>query len=308
MKILSEIERLSELEELDVGVAINYIEYNEEFMFNADKLYHMASVVKIPIMVEAFRQIEIDKTLALDERLELLDRYKLSGTGILKYLNEGLLLTVEDIITLMIIISDNTATDMLLDRIGGPLKVDKTMKFLGLHDIHVNMTIRQAHWDRGIRREPLIDPREANKYMNEYQLIFDSHSYTASTKGNSASPRAMNQLLCKIYNREILNKKACEKMMDILYKQQLNTRIPLKLPRGTLVAHKDGTIPGVANDSGIIEISYKNHCAISVFTRDMEFMRTKDIIKSSKKLPKIESIIGDIALIAYNYGKSIEKT
>ncbi|MEM2126693.1 MAG: serine hydrolase [Candidatus Bathyarchaeia archaeon] len=306
MNLLSEIECLSKSAKLDIGLAINYIERDEEFMFNADVLYHMASVVKIPIMFEAFRQIEIDKNLALDERLELRDHYKLSGTGILKFLNEGLLLTVEDLITLMIIISDNTATDILLDRIGGPLKVDKTMKLLGLRDIHVKMTIRQAHWDRGIRCEPLIDPREAKRYMNELQLIFDSESYKASIQGNSASPRAMNQLLCKIYNGEVLSKRSCDKMMDILYKQQLNTRIPLKLPRCTLVAHKDGTIPGVANDSGIIEISNKNHCAITVFTRDIEFMRSKDMNKALERLPIIESIIGDIALMAYNYGKTID--
>jgi beta-lactamase class A len=307
MDITYEIKQLSKSADLDVGVAINYLEYNEEFMFNADRLYHMASVVKIPIMVEAFRQIEIDKTMALDERLELLDKYKLSGTGILKFLNEGLFLTVEDLITLMIIISDNTATDILLDRIGGPLVVDKTMKSLGLNDIHVKMTIRQAHRDRGLRREPLTDPREAERYMNELRLIFESASYTASTEGNSATPRAMNQLLCKIYHGEIWNKKACDKMMEILYKQQLNSRIPLKLPKGTFVAHKDGTIPGVTNDSGIIEIGNDNHCAITIFTRDMEFMRNKNINDALRKLPIVESIIGDIALIAYNYGKKIEK-
>jgi beta-lactamase class A len=195
---------------------------------------------------------------------------------------------------------------MLLSRIGGPMMVDKTMKSLGFRDIHTKMTIRQAHSERGQTREPLIDPREAEMARKELRLIFDSACYTASPEGNSASPRAMNQLLCKIYNGDLWSKKACDKMMEIMYKQQLNSRIPLKLPRGTLVAHKDGTITGVANDSGIIEISGKNHCAITIFTRDEEFMRNKNIDRAVEKLHLVESIMGDIALLVYNQGKELD--
>jgi beta-lactamase class A len=306
MEIISDIQRLAKSAKLDIGVAVNYIEYNEEVTFNADKLYHLCSVVKVPIMVEAFRQMEVDKTLRFNERLQLLYSFKLSGTGVFKFLREGLTPTVEDLVTLMIIISDNTATDMLLSRIGGPMIVDKTMKSLGFRDIHTKMTIRQAHSERGQTREPLIDPREAEMAKKELRLIFDSACYTASPEGNSASPRAMNQLLCKIYSGELWSKKACDKMMEIMYKQQLNSRIPLKLPRGTLVAHKDGTITGVANDSGIIEISGKNHCAITIFTRDEEFMRNKNIDRAVEKLHLVESIMGDIALLVYNQGKELD--
>jgi hypothetical protein len=91
-----------------------------------------------------------------------------------------------------------------------------------------------------------------------------------------------------------------------MYKQQLNSRIHLKFPRGTLVAHKDGTITGVANDSGIIEISGKNHCAITIFTRDEEFMRNKNIDRAVEKLHLVESIMGDIALLVYNQGKELD--
>jgi beta-lactamase class A len=306
MEIISDIQRLAKSAKLDIGVAVNFIEYNEEVTFNADNLYHLCSVVKVPIMVEAFRQMEVDKTLRFDERLQLLDSFKLSGTGVLKFIGEELTPTVEDLMTLMIIISDNTATDMLLSRIGGPMMVDKTMKSLGFRDIHTKMTIRQAHSERGQTREPLIDPREAEMARKELRLIFDSACYTASPEGNSASPRAMNQLLCKIYNGDLWSKKACDKMMEIMYKQQLNSRIPLKLPRGTLVAHKDGTITGVANDSGIIEISGKNHCAITIFTRDEEFMRNKNIDRAVEKLHLVESIMGDIALLVYNQGKELD--
>jgi beta-lactamase class A len=305
MTLLQDIEQIIQDVKVDFGISIFYIELGNGVMFNADKAYHLASVVKIPIMVEAFRQIEIEKTLVLEERLKLNDSFKLSGTGILKFLDEGLTPTVEDLITLMTIISDNTATDTILERLGGPMKVDATMKALGLDDIHTKMTIRQAHWDRGMRKEPLIDPREAVRARKEMKLIFDSACYTASPEGNSATPQAMTELIRRIYSREIWSKRACDKMMEIMYKQQRNTRIPSKLPRGTLVAHKTGTITGVANDAGIIEIDGDNHCAITIFTRDEEFMEHRDPVKAGEKSPIVESIMGDIALLAYNHGKTL---
>jgi beta-lactamase class A len=184
MTLNDEIQRLTRSTPWFVGVAIRYPEHGREVVFNGDCLFHMASVVKVPIMVECFRQMEIDRTLSLTERVELTDSFKLSGTGVLKYLSGGLNPTIEDLVTLMIIVSDNTATDILLDRIGGPSKVDATMKLLGIHDMYVKMTIRQAHWERGQRKEPLIDPREAFQARRQQRLITDSASYCASLQGN----------------------------------------------------------------------------------------------------------------------------
>jgi len=285
------------------GISIQYVEHCKEILINAEEDFHLASVVKVPIMVEAFRQIEKERSLTLTERLKCKDSFKLSGTGILKFLDEELTPTIKDFITLMIIISDNTATDTLLERLGGPSRVDTTMKSLGLKNIHTKMTIRQGHWDRGIRREPMTDPGEFEKARREMRLIFDSASYTASPEGNSATPQSMTELLCRIYNREIWSKSACDLMMEIMYRQQRNSRIPSKLPSGILVAHKTGTITGVANDAGIIDIAKDNHCVITIFTRDEEFMEHRDPMKAREKLPIIESIMGEIALLTYNYGK-----
>lgn len=303
MTLVLDIQRVVDSSPWLIGVAIKYPQHGEEVMINADRLFHMASVVKVPIMVECFRQIEVDGALSLDERVELVDDLKLSGTGVLKFLSQGLKPTIEDLITLMIIISDNTATDTILKRIGEPSRVDATMKSLGFDDMHVKMSIRQAHWERGQRREPLVDPRETNTARQEQQLIMDSACYTASPQGNSASPRAMTELLCKILRGELWTTAACEKMMEIMYKQQLNSRIPSKLPRGTMVAHKDGTITGVANDAGVIEIGERNYCVVTVFTRDEKFVQDKDVLRTEEEFRKVESLMGDIGLLAYNYGK-----
>ena len=305
MDLISNVRNMIEPTGFDVGVAISYIEQGIEHQINADRPYHLASVVKVPIMVEAFRQIEVEGTLSLDERVGLRDGFKLSGTGILKFLDEGLSPTVRDLITLMIIISDNTATDTLLERLGGPLRVDSTMKSLGLRDIHTKMTIRQAHWDRGMRREPLVDPREAAKARREMQLVYESACFTASPEGNSASPGAMNDLLCRIFGGEIWSRGACEAMMDVMYKQQRNMRIPSKLPRGALVAHKTGTITGAANDAGIIEIGEGNHCALTVFVRDEAFLRARDPSIAAVNMGAADSLIGDIALAVYDHGRTL---
>jgi beta-lactamase class A len=305
MDLISNIRGMIEPTGFDVGVAIRYIEHGIELHLNADRPYHLASVVKIPIMVETFRQIEVEGILSLEERVELRDNFKLSGTGVLKFMDEGLSLTIQDLITLMIIISDNTATDTLLERLGGPLKVDATMKSLGLRDIHTKMTIRQAHWDRGMRREPLVNPREAAKAWGEMQLVYESACFTASPEGNSASPRAMNNLLCRIFGGEIWSRRACNSMMDIMYKQQRRMRIPSKLPRGSLVAHKTGTITGAANDAGIIEISEGNHCALTVFVRDEAFLKARDPSIAADNAGEADSLIGDIALAVYEHGRAL---
>ena len=305
MDLISNVRDMIEPTGFDVGLAIRYIEHRAEYQLNANRPYHLASVVKVPIMVEAFRLIEVEGTLSLEERLGLRDGFKLSGTGVLKLLDEGLSPTVRDLITLMIVISDNTATDTLLERLGGPLRVDETMKSLGLRDIHTRMTIRQAHWDRGIRIEPLIDPREAAKARREMQLVYESACFTAGPEGNSATPGAMNELLCRIFGGEIWSRGACDSMMDIMYKQQRRMRIPSRLPRGTLVAHKTGTITGAANDAGIIEISEGNHCALTVFVLDEAFLRARDPSIAAANAGAADSLIGDIALAVYEHGRTL---
>lgn len=105
----------------------------------------MASVFKIPVMVEAFRQ-QGEGRFSLDDRWELHDEDKATGGGVLTRLAPGLRLTVRDLVTLMIIISDNTATDMLVRRLGTE-RITATMRALGLRQAEL---LARIHTGEGL--------------------------------------------------------------------------------------------------------------------------------------------------------------
>src|ERR1700720_5016788 len=93
---------------------------------DADRQMDTMSVIKIPLMVEAFRQMEAGK-FSLDDKITLKESDKRPGTGIIRSLDPGAILTIKDLLTLMIIVSDNTATDLLYDKVGGMEPVNKLM-------------------------------------------------------------------------------------------------------------------------------------------------------------------------------------
>ena len=138
---------LSYIEECDceMGVALHHIESGEKTLINADKLYPLASVVKVPILVEAFHQIA-DNRLRLDDRWTVTKDLGTIGSGLLPSFDNGLTPTVRDLLTLMIIISDNTATDMLFERLGVE-NVNRRMKTLGLTNIHVPHNLKELFID-----------------------------------------------------------------------------------------------------------------------------------------------------------------
>ena len=101
------------------GIYIKCLETGEEISLDADRQMDTMSVIKIPLMAEAFRQIESGK-FSLADRITLTEAAKRPGTGVIRSLDSGAQLTVKDLLTLMIIVSDNTATDLLYDKVGGP--------------------------------------------------------------------------------------------------------------------------------------------------------------------------------------------
>ena len=112
------------------GMAAKHLVTGQELAHRADDIYFTASTFKVPILVELYRQVDMG-IVDPSARLELTDADRSPGSGVLKELASGLRLTVRDLATLMIIISDNTATDMLY-RLVGPDRLDKTMRELGL--------------------------------------------------------------------------------------------------------------------------------------------------------------------------------
>jgi beta-lactamase class A len=196
--------------------------------------------------VEAFRQAEAGK-FSLADRVLLLDSDKRPGTGVLRSLDAGAPLTIKDLITLTIIVSDNSSTDMLFRQVGGVEPVNELMKSYNLTTIRA--TGPSQDWFQALRAAP-----NAAEFHRE-----GKHPYGLS------SPRDMGKLLEMIQRGQAVSKKASDQMLEIMRGQVYSSRLP-KYVTGFRVPHKTGDfLPYIANDVGILESSNRN-VVLCVFT------------------------------------------
>src|SRR5712691_8964964 len=110
-RLHSNIERITRSVNAKWGIYIKCIETGEEIALNADQTMDTMSVIKIPLMAEVFRQIEAGK-FQLTDRVAFTAESSRPGTGVIRSLDPGVQLTIKDLLTLMIVVSDNTATDL----------------------------------------------------------------------------------------------------------------------------------------------------------------------------------------------------
>jgi len=228
------------------GIYVKCLETGEEIAIDADRPMDTMSTIKIPLMAEAFEQIKAGR-FRLADKYTLTKEDVLPGTGILQRLDPGAVITVKDLITLMIIVSDNTATDVLYRMVGGPEAVTRRMEGLGLKSTRANATARA--WFDALRAEPNRDEfhRQAK------------HPYGLST------PREMGLLLERMERGSLVDEESSKLMLQILRGQLYRTRIPRFLA-GWIVPHKTGDfLPYIADDVGVLESSERK-VVLSVFT------------------------------------------
>lgn len=245
-RLQANIERITRSVNAKWGIYIKCIETGEEIAINADETMDTMSVIKIPLMAEVFRQIEAGK-FALTDRVTLKETERRPGTGVIRSLDAGASLTIKDLITLMIIVSDNSATDILFEKVGGTEPVNKLMQSYGLNTIKA--TGPTDVWFKAIAAEP-----DRWKFHAEGKTPF-----------GLSSSRDMGKLLERIYKGEAVSKKSDEQMLRIMRGQVYSSRLP-KYVTGFGVPHKTGDfLPYIGNDVGILE-SANRHIVISVFT------------------------------------------
>jgi len=245
-RLENNIERIARSVNAKWGIYIKCVETGDEIAINADETMDTMSVIKIPLMVEVFRQIEAGK-FALSDRVLMKESDKRPGTGVMRSLDPNASLTIKDLITLMIIVSDNTATDMLFEKVGGTDPVNKLMQSYGLNTIKA--TGPTDVWFKAIAAEP-----DRWKFHTEGKTPF-----------GLSSPRELGKLLERLQKGEAVSKKASEQMIQIMRGQVYSSRLP-KYVTGFRLPHKTGDfLPYIGNDVGILE-SENRHIVISVFT------------------------------------------
>ena len=294
----SQVEQAIQASGAQIGVAIRHIELGEEIMINADTPVPLASVVKIPVLAEAFRQM-VGGCFSLTDRWLLEHGAKALGSGILTQFDDDLNPTVKDLLTLMIIVSDNTATDIVMRRLGIEA-IDAFVHQLGLTQTHVARTLTEIFEDMLPSADPDQDRHALAKWEAKHGVRRDGFSYSLGSDNNVGTPREMTQLLEMIFTAEILDRSACDGMFDILLKQQYYDRLPRFLPPGTPIAHKTGTFSGVRNDCGIIYVKDDSHVVVSVLsTWDYAAVRG-DPMAEWERFVAIDTAFGHIGLAAYD--------
>ena len=245
-RLQANIERITKSVNADWGIYIKCLETGEEVALNADKQMDTMSVIKIPLMVEAFRQIEAGK-FSLDDKITLEDSDKRPGTGIIRSLDAGAVLTIRDLLTLMIIVSDNTATDLMYGKVGGVEPVNQLAQSLGLKNTRTTGTADV--WFKAIRAAP-----SAAQFHTEGKTPF-----------GLSSARDMGKLLEMLEHGQAVSKKASDQMLQMMRGQVYSSRLP-KYVNGFRVPHKTGDfLPYIGNDVGILESQNRN-IVIAVFT------------------------------------------
>ncbi len=228
------------------------------FAYRADERVPSASVIKLPIMLEAMERVKAG-TMDLSEIHILTDSEKVGGSGVLKTYSHRSRISYRELLRLMLIYSDNTATNIFINE-------------LGLDAINVRMR------DVGLTKSRLS------------RVMMDT---LAAQQGreNYVTAGEMNTLLAKIYRYDVATPALCEDMLSILKENDDALTIPRLLPKGTVVAHKTGTLAYVRGDAGIVYATQP--FVVSVFV--------EGVPTASAARPDAEQIIGEIALICYQY-------
>lgn len=243
---------------------------SNEIIINGNEIFHAASTMKTPVMVEVFRQASLGK-FSMNDSIIVKNEFKSIVDGSpysldLKddsddkiYSQIGQKRRIYDLVYDMITVSSNLATNLLIELVS-PEAVTQTMKNFGLNNIKVL---------RGVE-----DSKAFNLGLN-----------------NTVNAVDLMKLFELIASKKILSEKACNEIIKILSNQRFNDKIPRFLPKDVSVAHKTGSITGVEHDSGIIFLPNGKKYVLVILSKGLD-----DSEKGKETIGKISKHIYDFMM------------
>jgi beta-lactamase class A len=230
-----------------VALAVKHLETGEGFTFNADEVMPTASLIKVAVLIEAYQQADEGK-LRLTDMTTLRDADKAPGSGILTtHFSDGATFSLRDAVRLMIAFSDNTATNLVLDRVG-IASVNQRMEAWGYPNTRIHAKVF-----RGATTS--IDPERTKKYGL-----------------GSTTAREMAGLMEELQVGERCRPPLKQCILGHLRKNDDKDKFPRLLPTGTAVAHKDGAVSNARTDAGIL-YTPAGPVVVCVLTTDNEDRR-----------------------------------
>lgn len=298
-----ELLRLSDIAGGKVGIWATHLESGNTITQNGKDHFPMASSYKVAIATQLLTRVD-SGSVTLDQLVTITKNDLHPGSGMLtsrfnwpNSTSPPVALSVRSLLELMLLISDNSATDVCMRLAGGPAAINTCLKRIGIEGLQVNrptawliadcvgipMDMSQA-WDPA-RYDSLAKQSTPEKREASY-IAFENDLRDTST------PEAMTLLLTKLYTQPILKPESKALLLDIMKRCETGlARLKGALPPDTEVLHKTGTIGLTASDVGIITLpGNRGHVAISVF------------VKSSKKDGALrERTIAEVTRTLYDY-------
>ncbi len=219
-KFSSQLHTIADTSNCIVGVAIKDLVTGEKFLINENEIFPQASAIKIHILAELYRQAA-EKKLSLTDVVPLSSAFKVGGSGILNSLDNNVSMSLRDYAVLMIVLSDNSATNLLIDKVGMD-NVNASLEKIGA-----------AH--------------------TKLQRVMMDYKAAAEGKENISTPADVMMVLEKMHAGEIVNKAACDDMLSIM---RIDKDTPMRqgIPANVQIADKSGDIEGVRCDVGIVYV------------------------------------------------------
>ncbi|MDH3244152.1 MAG: class A beta-lactamase-related serine hydrolase [Saprospiraceae bacterium] len=243
------VEKMFSSEEGTFAMAFKDLQTGEELLINADELFHAASTMKTPVMIEVYRQaaegkFDLDDSLTVRNQFySIVDSstYSLSASEDSEkslYDQIGKKKSIADLLYEMIIVSSNLATNIIIDHVDAR-KVTETMNRIGAGDMLVL---------RGVE--------DIKAYENGLS--------------NRTSAHALMIIFNQLATGRVVDERASEAMIKILKDQRFRDIIPAQLPDEIVVAHKTGAITGVHHDSGVIYLPDGRKYVLVLLSKDLE--------------------------------------
>jgi len=236
-----------------VGIYFEDIQTGEKISINSDRVFSAASTVKVPLVSFLFQKVSEGK-ISLNDIIDLSEENRVGGTGIIKNLDKRYKPTVLDLATLAIIVSDNAATNQLVDLVGGLEEITRYCESIGLTN-------------------------------TKFQRKMMDMKAKASGKDNLTTARDMGNILAKLARKQIVSENASKQIIDIMKSQQLRSKLPAYIPAidtsdpadhhteitsgAVMVANKTGDLDRVQHDVGIFILPGNNYYVLTMFTSDL---------------------------------------
>jgi beta-lactamase class A len=233
---------------LQTGMFFLDLETGDYLDIGGDRVFPAASTIKLPILIAFFQDLDAGK-VKLDEKLTMRGDLVTNGSGIMQYERVGKKYTALETVNKMITISDNTATNMIIDRLGGAAKLNQRFRSWGLKDTVI--------------RRLLADLRGTN----------------------TTSSQDLARVLALVVNNKLVSAQSREQALDILRHTTIHTLLPAGLGKGAVIANKTGDIGFLIGDAGFITMPNGKHYLAAIFVkRPYRDSRGRDFIRQVSQL------------------------